>query len=71
MIDNVRGTLIGMAATKVKDLLGELVPGFHEEFDRRQRLGAPGAPSTVAAPTCGAAVKASRFSTCTARAARR
>jgi hypothetical protein len=40
MIDNVKGALIGMAATRVKDLVADVLPGFRDEFDRRQRAGA-------------------------------
>ena len=40
MIDNVKGALIGMAATRVKDMVGEILPGFRDEFERRQRAGA-------------------------------
>src|SRR4029453_18546667 len=39
MLDNVRGALIGMAAAKVKDLVADVMPGFRDEFDRRQRSG--------------------------------
>ena len=39
MLDNLRGGLIGMAASKVKDLVADVLPGFREEFDRRQRSG--------------------------------
>jgi hypothetical protein len=40
MIDNVKGALIGMAATRVKDLVADVLPGFRDEFDRRQRASA-------------------------------
>jgi hypothetical protein len=32
--DNIKGALIGVAATRFKDLVGEVVPGFHEQFQR-------------------------------------
>jgi hypothetical protein len=35
MLDNIKGALIGMAAMKIKDLVGQTVPGFNEEFRRR------------------------------------
>jgi len=35
--DNIKGALIGVAATRFKDFVGEIVPGFHEEF--RQAKG--------------------------------
>ena len=34
--DNIKGALIGVAATRVKDFVGEVVPGFHEEFQRTE-----------------------------------
>jgi hypothetical protein len=30
--DNIKGALIGVAATRFKDFVGEVVPGFHEQF---------------------------------------
>lgn len=39
MIDNVKGTLIGMAATRMKDVVSDMLPGFRDEFERRQRGG--------------------------------
>lgn len=30
--DNIKGALIGVAATRVKELVGEIVPGFHEHY---------------------------------------
>jgi hypothetical protein len=34
--DNIKGALIGVAATRFKDFVGEVVPGFHEEFQRTE-----------------------------------
>jgi hypothetical protein len=34
--DNIKGALIGVAATRFKDLVGEVVPGFHEQFQRTE-----------------------------------
>jgi hypothetical protein len=34
--DNIKGALIGVAATRVKDFIGELVPDFHQHFDKAQ-----------------------------------
>ena len=48
MLDHIKGALVGMAATKMKDVVGQVVPGFQEEFDRRQRCGVQ-APSSVRA----------------------
>ena len=30
--DNIKGALIGVAATRFKDFVGEIVPGFQEQF---------------------------------------
>lgn len=35
--DNIKGALIGLAATRVKDYVGELIPGFDEQFQRTER----------------------------------
>src|SRR5689334_1411262 len=32
--DNIKGALIGVAAARFKDFVGEVVPGFHEQFER-------------------------------------
>jgi hypothetical protein len=50
MLDNIKGALIGMAAMKMKDLVGQVVPGFQQEFDRRQRAVAATAPASMSAP---------------------
>jgi hypothetical protein len=42
MLDNIKGALIGMAALKMKDWVGQVVPGFEKEFDRRQRTATGG-----------------------------
>jgi len=34
--DNIKGALIGVAATRFKDFVGEVVPGFHEHFQRTE-----------------------------------
>ena len=34
--DNIKGALIGVAATRFKDFIGEAVPGFHEQFQRTE-----------------------------------
>ena len=34
--DNIKGALIGVAATRFKDFVGEVVPGFHEQFHRTE-----------------------------------
>ena len=35
--DNIKGALIGVAATRFKDFVGEVVPGFHDQFKRIER----------------------------------
>jgi hypothetical protein len=32
--DNIKGALIGVAATRLTDFVGEVVPGFHEQFQQ-------------------------------------
>jgi hypothetical protein len=34
--DNIKGALIGVAATRFKDFVGEAIPGFHEQFQRTE-----------------------------------
>ena len=34
--DNIKGALIGVAATRFKDFVGEVVPGFHEQFQHTE-----------------------------------
>lgn len=43
MLDDVKGVLIGMTAIRLRELVGQVVPGFREEFERRQAIAAPGA----------------------------
>jgi len=37
--ENIKGALMGVAATRVKDYVGDIVPGFHEHYDRTQQEG--------------------------------
>jgi len=43
--ENLKGALVAVAATHVKDFVGEIVPGFRDHYDRPQRenqsLGTP------------------------------
>jgi len=32
--DTIKGALIGVAATRFKEFVGEVVPGFHEQFQK-------------------------------------
>ena len=34
--DNIKGALIGVAATRFRDFVGEVVPGFQEQFQRTE-----------------------------------
>ncbi|MBV8843677.1 MAG: hypothetical protein JO307_12785 [Bryobacterales bacterium] len=34
--DNIKGALIGVAAARFKDFVGEVVPGFNEQFQHTQ-----------------------------------
>ena len=34
--DNIKGALIGVAATRFKDFVGDVIPGFHEQFRRTE-----------------------------------
>ena len=34
--DNIKGALIGVAATRFKDFVGEVVPGFHEQLQHTE-----------------------------------
>jgi hypothetical protein len=38
--DNIKGALIGVAAAQFKDYVGQIIPGFHEQFDKAQRKNA-------------------------------
>jgi hypothetical protein len=43
--DNIKGALIGVAATRFKDFVGEVVPGFQEQFRKTEdakRMSSPG-----------------------------
>jgi hypothetical protein len=44
--DNIRGALIGVAAMRFKDFVGEVVPGFHEQFQRTEEKAKTIRPET-------------------------
>jgi hypothetical protein len=48
--DTIKGAMIGVAANTFKDLLAQLVPGFHEQFEKtaqeKHGHGIPGAPGS-------------------------
>jgi len=35
--DNIKGALIGVAATRFKDFIGDVVPGFQEQYQRTEQ----------------------------------
>jgi hypothetical protein len=39
--DNIKGALIGVAATRFKDFVGEVIPGFHEQFRKTEGMKSP------------------------------
>jgi len=52
--DNIKGALVGVAATRFKDFVGEIVPGFHEEFRQAEGKATPhNGPSPVAGSPAG------------------
>lgn len=53
LIDNVRGALIGLAATRLKTFLAEAVPGFQEHFQETEQKTQQGgtAHSSSASPS--------------------
>jgi hypothetical protein len=44
--DSIKGALIGVAATRFKDFVGEVVPGFHEQFRKTEGMKSPAGRST-------------------------
>ena len=34
--DNVKGALIGVATTRIKDFVDQVIPGFHEQYQRTE-----------------------------------
>jgi len=40
--NNIKGALIGVAATRFKDFVGEVVPGFHEQYTRTEESAKAG-----------------------------
>jgi hypothetical protein len=37
MFDNMKGAMIGWTANQFKTLLGELLPGFRQQYERTER----------------------------------
>lgn len=48
--DGIKGALIGVAATQFKRFIGEMVPGFDEQFNKTVGLRPPLASSTTGLP---------------------
>ena len=44
---NIKGALIGVAATRFKEFVGEVVPGFHEQFQRTEEKAQSIEPTSV------------------------
>ena len=38
--DTIKGAMVGVAANTFKDLLGQLIPGFHEQFEKQRKKNA-------------------------------
>ena len=50
--DTIKGAMIGVAANTLKDLLGQLIPGFHEQFEKTaQEKRAGGVSGASGTPT--------------------
>jgi hypothetical protein len=49
--DNIKGALIGVAATRFKDFVSEVVPGFQEQFRKTEGMKSPPERSTSAVDT--------------------
>jgi len=45
--NNVKGALIGVASVRIKECIGELVPGFDEHYRRAEQRVAASDPATV------------------------
>jgi hypothetical protein len=45
--NNVKGALIGVASTRIKDYIGELLPGFDEHYRRAEQRAGASNPATV------------------------
>lgn len=43
----LKGALIGLAGTKVRNLLNEALPGFSEQYERIERANSPSASSST------------------------
>lgn len=48
--DSIKGAMIGVAANTFKDFLGELIPGFHEQFQKTAQEKSMSGPSGSSKP---------------------
>lgn len=48
--DNIKGALIGVAATRFKDFVGEVVPGFQEHYQKTEEKAKTQVGSNLANP---------------------
>lgn len=48
--ENVKGALIGLAATRARTYLGEAIPGFHDEYARAERENTASRPGNQYEP---------------------
>ena len=45
--DNIKGALIGVAATRFKDFVAEVIPGFQEQYQRTEAKTARDPPTPM------------------------
>ena len=45
--DNVKAALIGVASTRIKQYIGEFVPGFDDHYRRAEQRAAADNPATL------------------------
>jgi hypothetical protein len=58
--DTIKGAMIGVAANTFKDLFGQLIPGFHEQFEKTAReKGATRASGASNSPELAASMHSS------------
>jgi len=53
--DNIKGALMGVAASRVKDFVGDVVPGFHEHYERAGQTSGQSGENTKSTPRSGVA----------------
>jgi hypothetical protein len=45
--NNIQGALVGVASARIKEYIGDFVPGFDEHYRRAERRAATGEPTTA------------------------